>query len=56
MDERISNKKVLERFCNMKYIESYLLKRKFRFIGKLIRMQNDRIPARFYQLSTVKGQ
>ena len=45
-DEMISNVQVRKRFNNIKSVELQIAKRRLTFLGKIIRMNNDKIPAR----------
>ena len=45
-DEKITNVQVRKRFHNIKNIELQITKRRLTFLGKIIRMPNDKIPAR----------
>ena len=50
-NEKISNLQVRKRFNNIKNVELQISKRRLTFLGKIIRMNNDKIPVRL--LSTV---
>ena len=50
-DENISHVQVRKRFNNIKNFELQIAKRRLTFLGKIIRMPNNKIPARL--LSTV---
>ena len=54
MDEKISNKNVLGKFYNLKYTACYLSKRILLFIGRVIRMQNNRAAIRLLSVSIIK--
>ena len=45
-EENISNVHVRKRFDNIKNVELQIAKRRLTFLGKIIRMSNDKIPAR----------
>ena len=45
-DENISNQQVRKKFNNIKSVELQIAKRRLTFLGKIIRMTNDKIPAR----------
>lgn len=45
IDKTITNKKVLERF-NIKFLSNYLTRRRLIFVGEIIRIKKDRVPAR----------
>ena len=45
-DEKISNVQVRKRFNNIKNAELQITKIKLTFLGKIIRMTNNKIPAR----------
>ena len=46
IDDKIKNKQVLEKNCDINYIACYISKRRLTFIGRIIRIKNDRVPAR----------
>ena len=45
-EENISNVQVRKRFNNIKSAELQIVKRRLSFLGKIIRIPNDKIPAR----------
>ena len=45
-NEKSSNLQVRKRFNNIKNVELQISKRRLTFLGKIIRMSNDKIPAR----------
>ena len=45
-DEKISKLQVRKIFNNIKNVEIQIAKRRLNFLGKIIRMNNDKIPAR----------
>ena len=47
IDDKITNEQVLENICDINYIACCISKRRLTFIGRIIRMNNDRVPTRF---------
>ena len=49
-DEKIYNVQVRKKFNNIKSVELQIAKRRLTFLGKIIRMNNDKIPARLLSI------